>query len=142
MPFNPDRLKDLRNAKPGSSVLSVERLQELSGVSHSALTKAENGRSVPSGNNVPQIAKALDAPIDYFYEDGRDPVPGLSAARMSYEVFAADKKFMTVEQRRRCAAAINHKAAPRTADDWKDFCEMVESVFASQKLQVVKKGKG
>ena len=122
--------------------MSVERLQELSGVSHSALTKAENGRSVPSGNNVAQIAKALDAPINYFYEEGRDPNPGLSAARMSYEVFTADKKFMTAEQRRRCAAAVKHKAAPRTADSWKDFCEMVDSVFASQKLREVKKGKG
>jgi transcriptional regulator with XRE-family HTH domain len=120
----------------------VEKLQELSGVSHSALTKAENGRSVPSGNNIAQIAKALDAPLDYFYQEGRDPTPGLSAARMSYEVFAADRKFMTTEQRQRCAAVVKHKAAPRTADAWKDLCEMVESVFASQKLQVVKKGKG
>jgi transcriptional regulator with XRE-family HTH domain len=141
MTFNADRLKELRTVKPGSSVLSVEKLEEISGVSHSALTKAENGRSVPNGNNIAAIAKALDAPMNYFYEEGRDPNPAASAARMSFEVFAADKNFMTVEQRRRCIAALKHKAAPRTAEGWRDFCEMVAEVFASQELQMVNKGK-
>ena len=140
MSFNPDRLKDLRIAKPGDCPLSVEKLQELSKVSHSALTKAENGRSVPHGNNLKRIADALDAPINYFYGDDKDPDPRLSAATMAYQVFADDDAF-TVQQRQRCAPALKHSAAPRTAAAWREFCQMIDLVLGppgAQGMELVK----
>lgn len=140
MAFNPNRLKDLRNAKPGDCPLSVEKLQELSEVSHSAISKAENGRSVPSGDNLAKIADALDAPMNYFYEEGNDPDPRRSAAEMAYQVFSNDDEF-TVQQRQRCAPALNHPVAPRTATAWREFCQMVELVLGppgSQGLELVR----
>jgi transcriptional regulator with XRE-family HTH domain len=120
--------------------LSVERLEAIAKVSQSALTKAENGRSVPAADNLARIAGALDAPMDYFFQEDRDPDPAGSAAQMSYDVFARDARF-TVQQRQRCAAALKHSAAPRTADAWRAFCEMVDLVLGppgSQGLELVR----
>jgi hypothetical protein len=103
---------------------------------------------VPGSETLAKIARVLDAPMEYFFELGRDPDPGRSAALMSYQVFRASPDF-TLQERERCAAALSHREAPRTAAAWTAFCEMVNLLLgppgAQQGLELVKglvKGKG
>ena len=125
--FRSDRLKDLREAKG----LSQEQLEELSGVSHTMITKYERGKSKPSGESLNKLAVALDASTEYFYGrefDDDDPAssdPKIAAARMAYDVFYKNKTF-SVEQRDRCRRAMIHNDAPRTAKAWRSFCEQIE----------------
>lgn len=129
------RLKDLRLAKD----VRVKAVAEAAKVSQGTITKTEQGKTIPGSDTLAKIARALDAPMNYFYEEGRDPEPGRSAARMAYAVFADDGNF-TVQQRQRCAPAVKHAAAPRTAAGWRAFCQMVDMVLGppgSQGLELV-----
>jgi transcriptional regulator with XRE-family HTH domain len=119
-PFRRDRLKGLRNAKS----LGVEEVAARAGISQGTVTKAENGPGIPGADTLAKIARALEAPMGYFFGDYPDLDPSKAANRFSYDLFARDENFSEAE-RERCKPALSHKDAPRTAADWVSFCEMV-----------------
>ena len=122
MPFRPDRLKALREAKG----LSQEQLEKLAGVSHSMIAKSEKGKSLPGSETLDRLALALDATIDYLHGRGLEGVdPPTAAARMAFDVFTRDPG-LTDERRERCRSALAHADAPKTARGWRSFAEMLE----------------
>ena len=139
-PFRRDRLKELREAKG----LGVEKLSQLSGVSQSAITKAENGKAIPGSDTLAKLARALDTPMGFFYGEFPDLDAPQAAIRMSFDVFAADTSF-TPQQRERCKRATAHKHAPRTAEGWRSLCEMVDLMIgppgSAAQLELVPKAK-
>jgi transcriptional regulator with XRE-family HTH domain len=132
--FRGDRLKGLRDAKG----LSQEQLEARSGISHTMITRYENGKARPSGDSVDRLAVALDATTDYLY--GRefaenDPAaknPKIAAARMAFDAFYKDKdvpaKEISFEERDRCRRALSHLEAPKTAMAWRVLCEQVRLI--------------
>lgn len=106
----------------------MEKLAELAGVSHSAVTKAENGKSVPDGPTLEKLVGALDATMGYFYGEFPNLEPQRAAVLMAYGVFAEDTNY-TSHQRERCRPATAHRDAPITAQAWRSFCEQIELVL-------------
>ena len=128
MPFRPDRLKALREAKS----LSQEALAKMAGVSHSAIAKCEGGKTKPGADTLDKLAVALEATSDYLYGRGPEEVdPVTAACLMSFDIFLGDASFSD-EQRERCRRVISHPGAPRTSAGWRDLAEMIE-IAAPQK---------
>jgi transcriptional regulator with XRE-family HTH domain len=122
VPFQPDRLKGLRDAKR----LSQEQLGERAGLSHSLITKSENGKNRPRSDALDKLAEALDCTIDYLHGRGTDyGNPGAAAAHMAFDIFVAQQD-LTDEQRERCRRALRHPDAPKTAQAWRSFAEMID----------------
>jgi transcriptional regulator with XRE-family HTH domain len=123
----PERLKGLREAKH----FSQEKLAELSGLSQSLITKAENGRCVPTGDALEKLASALDCTIDYVFGrwDEYDS-PEAAASRMSFAVFEQSRS-VSKEQLERCRRVLEYEAAPKTAAGWRAFAEMIEMSIGS-----------
>jgi|GEM_PF-587082 len=122
MPFRSDRLKALREAKG----LSQEQVSKLAGLSQSVITKSENGKNSPGSNALDKLAEALDCTIDYLHGRGLEyEDPNVAAAHMAFDVFAT-KHGLNDEHRERCRRALRHKDAPKTAEAWRSFAEMVE----------------
>lgn len=122
MPFQPDRLKGLRDAKG----LSQEQLGERAGLSHSLITKSENGKNRPRSDALDKLAEALDCTSDYLLGRGDDyEDPGVAAAHMAFDIFVA-QRVLTDEQRERCRRALRHADAPKTAQAWRSFAEMMD----------------
>jgi transcriptional regulator with XRE-family HTH domain len=122
MPFRPERLKALREAK----TLSQEQLSDLAGLSQSVIAKSENGKNRPRSDALDKLAEALDCTIDYLHERGPDyESPAVAAAHMAFDVFKTQQD-LTDEQRERCRRALPHADAPRTAQAWRSFAEMIE----------------
>lgn len=126
MPLQAERFKAIREAKG----LSQGALAELSKVGQSTLTKLERGSAPNIGADIlERIAVALDATTDYFYGRGFENADAsVAASHMSFDVFARDRRF-TDEQRERCRRALAHRDAPRTAEAWRSFAEMVDLVI-------------
>lgn len=122
LPFMPTRLKELREVKE----LSQEKLAEISGVSQSVITKAEQGRSVPNGEMLERLASALDCTIDYLFSrsDEFSSVRG-AAVSMSFAIFARART-VSPEQVDRCRRVLDHESAPKTSAAWKALAEMME----------------
>jgi len=121
MPFEPDRLRDLREAKG----LSQEKLATMAGVSQSIIAKAEKGRSV-RGDVLDKLACALDCTMDYLYGRGGEyDDPSTAAVHMAFDAFARGAN-VTDEQRARCRRALKHPDAPKTANAWQSLAEMIE----------------
>lgn len=122
MPFRPDRLKDLREAKG----LSQEQLGKQAGLSHSLIAKSESGKNLPRSDALDKLAGALDCTIDYLHERGPNyESPAVAAAHMAFDVFKAQQD-LTDEQRERCRRALRHSDAPKTAQAWRSLAEMIE----------------
>lgn len=123
MPLQPDRFRALREAKG----LSQEVLANQATVGQSTITKLEGGAAPNLGAEIlERIALALDATTDYFYGRGFEEVDAsAAAARMSFDVFARDPRF-TDEQRERCRRVLPHPDAPKTAQAWRSFAEMLD----------------
>lgn len=120
MPFRPDRLKSLREAKQ----LSQEQLAKLAGLSHSVITKSENGKTSPGSDVLDKLAVALDCSIDYLHGRGyENQPPPAAAAHMAFDVFV--KEEMNIELREKCRRALGHPDAPKTARAWRSFAEMI-----------------
>jgi len=122
MPFRPDYLRELREAKGWSQ----EELSERSDVSQSVIAKSERGQSSPRADALDKLAEALDCTVDYLV--GRGPNyenAGLAAAQMAFDVFIL-KNPITGLQQERCHRALQHVNSPRTADAWRSFAEMLE----------------
>jgi transcriptional regulator with XRE-family HTH domain len=122
VPFRPDRLENLRDAKGWSQ----EQLADRAGLSHSLITKTENGKNSPRSEALDKLAQALDCTTDYLLGRGPDyKTPAVAAAHMAFDVFIA-REGVTAEQRERCHRALRHTDAPRTAQAWRSFAEMLE----------------
>lgn len=123
MPLRPERFKALREAQN----LSQEVLADLSNVGQSTITKLECGTALNIGADVlERLALALDATTDYFYGRGfEDADAAVAASHMSFDVFAKDPKFDN-EQRERCRRVLLHRDAPKTAQAWRSFAEMLD----------------
>lgn len=121
MPFRPDRLKALREAKEQSQ----EQLGKLAGLSHSVIAKSENGRTLPGSTVLDKLASALDCTIDYLHGRGyNNEHPAVAAAQMAFDVFAT--KGINHELLEKCRRALGHPDAPKTAAAWRSFAEMIE----------------
>jgi len=138
--FKPDRLRGMRETKG----LSQQKLADVAGLSQSVVSKAENGKSAPSGDALERLACALDCTMDYIYGRGDDYEDvSRAAAHMSFQVFTRNPN-VTDEQRERCRRALQHPNAPRTADSWLSLAEMMElgigpAPSASSNLTVVRR---
>jgi len=123
VPLRPDRFKALRDAKG----LSQEDLADISKVAHSTIAKIERGAAAKTGADIlERLALALDSTIDYFFGRGfEDADASVAAARMAFDVFARDPK-LTDEQRERCRRVLPHGDAPKTAQAWRSFAEMLD----------------
>ncbi|HTY83894.1 MAG TPA: helix-turn-helix transcriptional regulator [Silvibacterium sp.] len=121
MPFRPDRLKALRAAKNWSQ----DQLTKKSGLSQSLVAKSEQGDNSPRSDALEKLAQALDCTADYLL--GRGPEYKDSphaAACMAFEVFSAQQD-LTDELREKCRRVLQHREAPRTAEAWRAFAEML-----------------
>jgi transcriptional regulator with XRE-family HTH domain len=123
MPLRPERFEGLRDAKG----LSQGDLARLAGIGQSTITKLECGDAPNIGaDTLERIALALDATTDFFFGRGFEDVDAsVAAAHMSFDVFARDPK-VTGEQRERCRRVLSHKDAPKTAQEWRSFAEMLD----------------
>jgi transcriptional regulator with XRE-family HTH domain len=143
MPFNPDRVKTLREIKG----FSQEALASRAGLSQSAITRVEKGTTAnPAGDVLEKIAIGLDCTMDYLYDRG--PAygsDGMAAAKMALDVFAREKS-TSDQDRVRCLRAASHLDAPKTAALWRSFAEMVDMALGplptSTNLVVLKEGRG
>lgn len=139
MPFQPNRLRELRELKG----LSQEQLAEVSCLSQSAIAKSEKGKSTPKSSVLDKLASALDCTMDYLYGRGREFRSATEAAQlMAFDVFANDPK-TTDAQREYCRKTLRHSNVPRTAVGWRELAEMIESALgpkpsASANLAVVR----
>lgn len=136
MPFRPDRLKGLREAKE----LSQEQLGEMAGLHHSVITKSEKGKNSPRSDALDKLAQALDCTTDYLLGRGPEYENAIVAAvQMAFEVA---RPFLTDEQYERCRRVLRHPGAPRTAKAWISFAEMLTLAIGPQAaaLALVKKG--
>lgn len=70
-----DIIKGLRKAKG----LSQMRLAEMIGVSYQQVQKYEKGNTKISVERLSQIAKALDVPINNFFQSGTDMISETAA---------------------------------------------------------------
>jgi len=130
MPFRPDYLKGLREAKGWTQ----EELTKRSGLSQSVITKTESGKNSPGSDALERMAEALDCTIDYLH--GRGPVyenNKAAAAHMAFDVFVL-RKLLTKQQQERCRRALQHVDAPRTADAWRSFVEMLDLAIGSSQI--------
>lgn len=122
MPFRPDRLRALRDAKKWSQ----GELGKQCGLSQSVIAKSEKGKNLPGSGALDKLAQALDCTTDYLLGRGPDyKTPAVAAAHMAFDVFATQED-VTDEQRVRCNRALQHPDAPKTAQAWRSFAEMVE----------------
>jgi len=123
VPLKPERFKALRESKG----LSQGVLARLATVGQSTITKLERGDAPKLGADMlERIALALDGTTDYFYGRGFEDVDAsVAAALMAFDVFARDPKF-TDEQRERCRRVLPHRDAPKTAQAWRSFAEMLD----------------
>jgi len=122
MPFEPTRLKSLREAKR----LSQEDLAKLSGVSQSVVTRSERGESAPRSDAMEKLALALDCSLDYLHGlTHAGETAAAAAALMSFDVFSKMPQFSD-EQRIRCSRALNHPDAPKSANAWRVLAEIIE----------------
>ena len=122
MPFRPQRLRDLRESK----ALSQEQLSKLAGLSQSVIAKSENGKNLPGSEALDKLARALDCTIDYLHgRDYEDESPGFAAAHMAFDVLVA-QQVLTDYQREGCRRALKHRDAPKTAQAWRSFAEMLD----------------
>jgi transcriptional regulator with XRE-family HTH domain len=121
MPFRSDRLRTLRDAKNWSQ----GELGKQSGLSQSVIAKSENGKNLPGSDALDKLAQALDCTIDYLHGRGRQyESPTIAATHMAFDVFVA-QQVLTDEQRERCRRALRHADAPKTAEAWRSFAEML-----------------
>ena len=60
-----NRLKEIRAQKN----LTQEQLAQKAGISRPALTQIENGKTVPDGNTIAALVKALDTPANSIFFD-------------------------------------------------------------------------
>lgn len=120
MPFQPNRLKSLREAKD----MSQEQLGRIAGLSHSVIAKSENGKNLPRSDALDKLAGALDCTIDYLH--GRGPDYDNARVAASQMAFDIAQRILTDEQRERCRRVLHHPDAPRTADAWRSLAEMTD----------------
>ena len=121
MPFRPDRLKALREAKE----LSQEQLGELAGLHHSVITKSEKGKNLPRSEALDKLATALDCTMDYLHGRGSQyESPAVAAAHMAFDVFV-EQHGLTDEQREQCRRVLVHPDAPKTASKWHSLAEIL-----------------
>lgn len=121
MPFQPDRLRGIREAKG----LTQEDIQSLTGIDHSRIARYERGKGTPSVDNLDRLARALDVTSDYLLGNGFDDVDfGKAAALMSLTVFERDDRYSETDKAR-CRRVLAHPDAPRTAAGWRSLAEMM-----------------
>lgn len=131
MPFRPEYLKQLREAKGWSQ----EELCKRSRVSQSVIAKSERGQNLPRADVLDKLAEALDCTIDYLVGRGREYENATSAAaQMAFDIFLLNAP-LTRQQQESCRRALQHVDAPKTADGWRSFAEMME--LAIGKSQIV-----
>ena len=126
MPFRSDLLRALREAKG----LSQQQLSALAGLSQSVIAKTEKGKNSPGSEVLAKLAQALDCTTDYLL--GRGPeyeTPEVAAVRMAFEVARSS---MTDEQREKCRRVLRHPEAPKTAEGWLAFAEMLVLAIGPQ----------
>jgi transcriptional regulator with XRE-family HTH domain len=122
MPFRPDRLKVLRDAKDWGQ----DELSRHSGLSQSVIAKSEKGTNVPGSDALEKLAQALDCTTDYLLGRGPDYASvAAAAAHMAFEVFITRVGFSD-EQRERYRRVLQHPDAPKTAQGWGVFAEKLE----------------
>jgi transcriptional regulator with XRE-family HTH domain len=122
VPFRPDRLKSLREVKG----LSQEQLGNRAGLSHPVITKSENGKNLPRAEALDKLAQALDCTMDYLHGRGQPyENTAIAAAHMAFDVFLA-QRILSEEQREMCRRVLRHRDAPKTAEAWHSFAEMLD----------------
>jgi transcriptional regulator with XRE-family HTH domain len=119
MPFQPDLLRALREAKG----LSQQQLAEQARLSQSVIAKSEKGNNSPGSQVLEKLAQALDCTIDYLH--GRGPKYENSLAAAAQMAFEVAQLSLTDEQRERCRRVLRHPEAPKTAGGWLSFAEML-----------------
>jgi len=126
MPFEPHRLRDLREAKG----LSQQQLAKLAGMSQSVIAKSERGDNLPGSEVLDKLAQGLDCTIDYLHGRGSHyDSPAAAASHMALEV--AQRSFND-DQRQKCRRVLPHPDAPKTADAWRSFAEMFTMASGSK----------
>jgi transcriptional regulator with XRE-family HTH domain len=122
VPFRPDRVKGLRDAKGWSQ----KQLAKHARLSRPLITKSEKGKNSPRSDALDQLAQALDCTTDYLLGRGPDyDTPAAAASHMAFEVFIAQQE-VGDERREKCRRALRHRDAPKTAQAWRSFAEMIE----------------
>jgi transcriptional regulator with XRE-family HTH domain len=131
MPFRPDYLKELREAKGWSQ----EELSKRSGVSQPVIAKSERGQNSPGSDALDRMAEALDCTIDYlvgrgpFYENAIR-----AASQMAFDIFVL-RTPLTKQQQERSRRVLHHVDAPRTAEKWRSFVEMIELAIGQSGIE-------
>ena len=106
--------------------MSQEQLGERARLSHSAIAKNENGKTLPGSEALDNLARALDCTIDYLHGHGYDyDSPMVAAAHMAFDVFVIEQ-VPPNEQREKCRRVLRHPDAPKTAEAWRSFAEMID----------------
>lgn len=126
MPFEPDRLRNLREAKG----LSQQQLAKLAGMSQSVIAKSERGGNLPGSEVLDKLAQGLDCTIDYLHDRG--PHYGSPSAAASHMALDVAQRSFTDEQREKCRRVLPHPDAPKTADAWRSFAEMFTMASGSK----------
>lgn len=122
MPFKPNRLRELREAK---GIRTHEELAAVTGLSRPMLSKYESGAATPPPDVLEALAETLDATMDYFYGRGKHYPDAVRAAiEMAFDVFA--RNIQSDEQLTRCRRVLADDEAPRTADAWKTLAHLID----------------
>ena len=125
MPFTPERLSQLRQAKGWERKTLADRANTVL----SQVAKHENG-DAQSAEMIERFADALDCTLDYLHERGaqyRDPTD--AAIQMSFDVFARGASEQHREWCRRIL--LHHDSPPRTADAWRVLADQIEIAAGS-----------
>ncbi len=126
MPFEPHRLRDLREAKG----LSQQQLAKFAGMSQSVIAKSERGGNLPGSEVLDKLAQGLDCTIDYLH--GRGPLYDSPAAAATHMALDVAQRLFTDDQREKCRRVVPHPDAPKTADAWRSFAEMFTMASGSK----------
>ncbi len=127
MPFRPDRLKGIREAKG----LTLKDLAALCGVHFSRIARYEAGPDQPTSRSLEALATALEVSTDYLLgrdDPGRDEAhlpPVRVAIVQSLAVFLRGPSVSDADARRLRRVA-GHPAAPRSSAGWKALKEMMD----------------
>jgi transcriptional regulator with XRE-family HTH domain len=99
-------------------------------MSQSAIAKSESGTNLPGSKVLDKLAQTLECTIDYLHGRGSDyDSAGAAASRMAFDIA---QQFLTDEQLEGCQRVLPHSSAPKTAEAWRSFAEMLTLAAGSK----------